>query len=128
MAKFINITPNLTINIDSIYSIEQVEIDNTPIINDWIASRDEIIQEFIKENKGYEFEFGDGIKYLIKEDINDYTKEEYDTLMEYVIDLVVRKIGVCPEQKSYNYVVILSTGVKVNISKKRFEEIKKCIL
>lgn len=113
MAKFIKINNNLSINIDSIYSIAYEttdDIENKEEVEEFETKLNDYCSElpYLEVSPGVMWRPGFG-KYL----------EEYNNrYCELLQKVVTENIGVIPE-KIYrkNYYLILTNGTKVNIDK-----------
>lgn len=124
MAKFIKINNNLSINIDSIYSIAYETTDD-------IENKEEIEDFEIKLNN-----YCSELPYLEVEpgvmwrpDSEEYKKykykEDYDErYCELLTPLIIENVGEIPEKIYHkNYYLILTNGTKVNIDKVIYDKI-----
>lgn len=113
--KFIWITPNYRVNIDSIFSMERRESDKpSQEYKEWLNKYEEFLtginndnSKFLEYIKGY-----DNVNHLSTEDI----------IKEYAI----LNIGNPPELE-YTYWLILCTGITVKLGKDKFEAINRII-
>ena len=120
MAKFIKINNNLSINIDSIYSISK-EVDDKKILNiEDIAIWNEKFSDYIEEisNKGIPpvIEIKPNVMYQlgISPESEEYNILYYNKLKESIVN----EIGYEPKPVYYEgYYLLLTNGTKVNIDK-----------
>ena len=120
MAKFIKINNNLSINIDSIYSISK-EVDDKKILNiEDIAIWNEKFSDYIEEisNKGIPpvIEIKPNVMYQlgISPESEEYNILYYNKLKERIVN----EIGYEPKPVYYEgYYLLLTNGTKVNIDK-----------
>ena len=117
--KIIQINENLKINIEQIYSLEYS--DNKNDIIQWKNKYDKYLDQFTKDpitlqisdNKIFKPDFS---KENNKEDLKLYSK----ALNEHILTI----IGICPELNK-KYSIILSTGLKVNVSQDIYDKINE---
>lgn len=123
MAKFIKINNNLSINIDSIYSIAYEttdDIENKEEVEEFETKLNEYCSElpYLEVSPGMMWRPGSG-RYL----------EEYNNrYCELLQKMVTENIGVIPE-KIYrkNYYLILTNGTKVNIDKIIYDKLMEIV-
>jgi hypothetical protein len=117
MAKFIRINDNLSINIDSIYSIASEatnELENIEDIQKF-KNKAERFKEELKVNLP-ELEIKPGILY--KPDKDGIIEEYYDSYLEKLQIYITSTLGEEPDYVyKTNYYLYLVNGTKVNIDK-----------
>lgn len=126
MAKFIKINNNLSINIDSIYSISK-EVDDKKILNiEDIAIWNEKFSDYIEEisNKGIPpvIEIKPNVMYQlgISQESEEYNILYYNKLKESIVN----EIGYEPKPVYYEgYYLLLTNGTKVNIDKVIYDKL-----
>lgn len=126
MAKFIKINNNLSINIDSIYSISK-EVDDKKILNiEDIAIWNERFSDYIEElsNKGIPpvIEIKPNVMYQlgISPESEEYNILYYNKLKESIVN----EIGYEPKPVYYEgYYLLLTNGTKVNIDKVIYDKL-----
>ena len=126
MAKFIKINNNLSINIDSIYSISK-EVDDKKILNiEDIAIWNEKFSDYIEEisNKGIPpvIEIKPNVMYQlgISPESEEYNILYYNKLKESIVN----EIGYEPKPIYYEgYYLLLTNGTKVNIDKVIYDKL-----
>lgn len=126
MAKFIKINNNLSINIDSIYSISK-EVDDKKILNiEDIAIWNEKFSDYIEEisNKGIPpvIEIKPNVMYQlgISPESEEYNILYYNKLKESIVN----EIGYEPKPVYYEgYYLLLTNGTKVNIDKVIYDKL-----
>jgi len=123
MAKFIKINDNLSINIDSIYSIAYE-------ITDDIENNEEVEEFETKLNSYYSelpyLEVRPGVMWRpgSKKYVEDYDNRYRELLQE----IITENIGIIPERIYHkNYYLILTNGTKVNIDKIIYDKIMEIV-
>ena len=135
--KFVWINGIYRVNINAIFSLEKRAKDNTSEYNRWKEEYDyymnlydeqeiEIWDNDIDENtKEIEDEFAvEPKKYFPPTDPTPEEKLQWD---EFKKNYIYTVIGDPPDFWTYEYWIILSTGLKVEIAKDKFEYINKVI-
>lgn len=119
--KIVKINNNLKINIEQIYSLEH--IDNSEDIRDWEKQYNDLMNEYaddppmlaIDDSTLYKPQYGVEND---KESLDKY----YEALNEHILEI----LGIKPQYiEKYN--VILSTGLKINVSKLIYDKIDKIL-
>jgi len=119
--KFIWITENYRVNIDSIFSLEKRVVKSSEWSN-WKTQYNNIVNE-------YQQSFAP----LIDEDNNiielnhNSNQEDIEKYSKLLMNKIIERIGNPPEEYTETYILILQTGLKVNITKDKFEAINKII-
>lgn len=115
--KFIWLTNNYRVNLESIFSLERKYIPNNNEIAEWYnnynASKNDILTNGIH--------FGE-FNFEVK-DPDNLTDDEQKFIHNYIIDI----IGETPDKYIIEYYIILSTGLKMQISKDKFDIINETI-
>jgi hypothetical protein len=119
--NFVWITENYRVNIESIFSLEHQINESDEYIN-WKNNYQNLTEEYKKTFKPIIDDDGN----IVTID-NNSSKEEIYNYSKLIIKEVLKIIGNPPERYSEIYVVILQTGLKIIISKDKFEEINKII-
>ena len=119
---FVWITNDYRVNISSIFSLQKIECTNNEQINNWSKKYNDFIS--VPENF-VELEVDDDVYWSPVS--GTHVPDEYiETYAKKFNDYVESQIGPKP-QNTYKYVIITNTGVKINISKNKFDEINKII-
>ena len=111
--KFIWLTENYRVNIDSIFSLERKYIENIEAVKAWYDS--------------YQTWKDDIIVHGIHTDTIDIDIDDIDNNHQIIDSYIKNMIGECPLGYTIEYYIILSTGVKVNISEDKFNVINEAI-
>jgi len=137
--KFVWINDIYRVNINAIFSLEKRAKDNSEIYNRWWEDYNYYMNLYDEQ----EIEIWDDRYNSI--DITDETNETIDKFPirysapinptseektkwdEFKKKYIYTIIGKCPEFWTYEYWIILSTGLKVEIAKDKFEYINKVI-
>lgn len=119
---FVWINNDYRVNISSIFSLQRIESTDNEQLNNWSKKYNEFIS--VPENF-IELEVDNGV-YWSPINGAKMPDEYVEIYAEKFNDYVESQIGPRP-QNTYKYVIITNTGVKVNISKNKFDEINKII-
>jgi len=119
--KIIKINDNLKINIENLYSLEKTSNQNE--INIWEESYKELINEYAKdppmliigEEDFYKPEYGENID---NEKLSKYT----NALNKHIVEIIGEK-----PIYTETYLIILNTGLKVNVDESIYNKINKCL-
>ena len=119
--RFVWINENYRVNIESIFSLERRYVLNEDF-KIWAQQYEQLIEEYktnlppIKDEEG-----------IVHKVSNNSSQEDIQLYSKLIKDEIYDKIGEQPNEYNYTYCIILSTGVKVNISQDKYEEINKII-
>lgn len=119
---FVWINNEYRVNISSIFSLQKIECKNDEALNNWSQKYNEFVS--VPENF-IELEVDDDV-YWSPISGTSIPDEYIETYAEKFNDYVESQIGPKP-QTTYKYVIITNTGIKINISKNKFNEINKII-
>lgn len=123
MSKFIWITSTYRINIDSIFSLQEVNMGINPLWEEWNENYNEISDK-IWPNDIKEIKIDSEI-YNINDIIED--DETYDKIKEIIHQKIIEKIGEEPQKYIYEYHCITTTGINVILSKEKYNLINEYI-
>ena len=127
MAKFIKINDNLSINVDSIYSIASEvtnELSNIEEIQKF-RNKAERFKDELKTNLP-ELEIKPGIMY--KPDKDGIVEEYYDSYLEKLQVYITTTLGQEPDYiYKINYYLYLLNGTKVNIDKTIYNKLMELV-
>ena len=115
--KFYWVTDNYRVNLESIFSLEKKYVDNSSAIKDWENAFQYWIDE-IKENGLHTMDYD--IEILDESNIN---QEDANIIYQYIIG----NIGEKPKENEIEYYIILSTGIKVQLSEDKYQKINELI-
>ena len=115
--KFYWITDNYRVNLESIFSLEKKYVDNSSAIKDWENAFQYWIDE-IKEKGLHTMDYD--IEILDDSNIN---QEDANIIYQYIIS----NIGEKPKEYEIEYYIILSTGIKVQLSEDKYQKINELI-
>ena len=115
--RFYWVTDNYRVNLENIFSLEKKYVDNSSAIKDWENAFQYWIDE-IKE-KGLHTMDHD-IEILDDSNIN---QEDANIIYQYIIG----NIGEKPKEYEIEYYIILSTGIKVQLSEDKYQKINELI-
>ena len=119
--NFVWITENYRVNIESIFSMEH-RVFNNPRYGEWKNNYEKLLNSYetsmipLKKEDGTFLEIN---KFSPPEDIKLYA--------ELITNEIFDKIGPTPDEYTDSYIIILSTGLKIEIVKDKFEAINKMI-
>jgi len=119
--KFVWITENYRVNVDSIFSLEKRVVKSSEWSN-WKTQYNDIVNE-------YQQSFAP----LIDEDNNIIelnnasSQEDIEKYSKLLMNKIIERIGNPPEEYVETCILILQTGLKINITKDKFEAINKII-
>ena len=113
--KFFWITDKYRININCIFSLEDKETNNTNDYRDWIASYEECLDNIKSDEE------------ILKTIISDLKDDSQSVVEEALNKYIYSKIGEPPEESIHEYSVILTNGVRVKISKYKYDKINELI-
>ena len=119
--KFIKLTNNYRINIESIFSLEHQYLKNKEY-DEWKSNYDNLLDAYQKSLIPLKKENGELLK--ISENSSEEDIKEYAQL---IAEEIYDKIGEEPEKYKDNYQIILSTGLKISISKDKFDAINNAL-
>ena len=103
--KFVRLSPELTVNLASIYAV-QVVISKNPDYDVWMEKSDEYVKRFCAD---YVKEHLDEFKE------NKVTDETLASLAVTARDLSVEEFGECPSETVERYLVITASGINVYV-------------
>ena len=115
--KFYWVTDNYRVNLESIFSLEKKYVDNSSAIKDWENAFQYWIDE-IKEKGLHTMDYD--IEILDDSNIN---QEDANIIYQYIIS----NIGEKPKEYEIEYYIILSTGIKVQLSEDKYQKINELI-
>lgn len=119
MAKFIKINDNLSINIDSIYSIAYEttnELENSEEVEEYENKLNEYCYElpYLEVSPGVMWRPG----------MREHSENYNDRYCELLTPIITENVGKIPERIYHkNYYLILTNGTKVNIDKVIYDKI-----
>ena len=115
--KFVWLTDNYRVNLESIFSLEQKYIDNSESVIAWKNSYNDWQTEIYT--------------YGIHNDNIDLDITDIDNISDdnkLIIDNYIKgMLGECPNIYKTEYYIILSTGVKLQIAQDKFFKINEAI-
>ena len=124
---FVWITENYRVNINAIFSLEKRGKDNSAAYNTWLQGYQNNL-EYFSENpiEVWDDENETMIKYDANYDFSNNDQfENYDEFkVRYIVDNIM---GPEPPLWTYEYWIILSTGIKMQIAQDKFEHINDII-
>lgn len=104
-SKFVWITDDYRVNVDSIFSLQRIKKDETDDHAIWQDKHDIMIANIEDEYKDI---------------LTDETKSEKEKTDQIVKD-ICEDLGPEPEKWEYEYVVITQTGLKITITKDKYD-------
>ena len=119
--KFIWLTKNYRINIESIFSLEKQYIVN-PLLKEWVDKYSQLLESYKKNLPPLPDDNGQ-----FHQLTNESNEEDIKLYSELISEAIYDKIGEKPDEYVIKYVVILSTGIKINIPEDKYNEINKII-
>ena len=119
--KFVWITENYRVNIDSIFSLENRKIESSEFKR-WTAEYNDIVKEY-QETLSPLIDEDDNIIELN----NESSQEDIEKYSKLLMKKIIERIGNPPEEFIESCTLILQTGLKVNITKDKYDAINKII-
>ena len=119
MGNFIELSPGYIVNIDSIFSLQDHEVKDERSASEWQRNYDELRAWYLKELPEIEYEG----ETLTASD----NKEALEKYAKGVHSQIISQIGNPEDSITHEYIIILLTGVKLLITKEKFELINNYI-
>lgn len=119
--NFVWLTDNYRVNIESIFSLEHQYIKN-PKYNEWKLKYENLLNSYKSQLIPLKKDDGEFLKLT-----SNSTKEDIELYAQLIADEIYDKIGETPDEYNDYYQIILSTGLKIGITKDKFDIINKII-
>lgn len=122
--KFVNISDDYKVNLDAIFSIERRIIPNREECENYNAKLEQISEEITANPPWLEC---NGETYNPVHDTNAKENPLYEIYSQELKKYLYSQIGEQPPLYKYEYYIIMSTGVKLQISQTKYDAIIECI-
>lgn len=122
--KFVEITENYRVNVESIFSLERRIVPNQDACNEYDTRLQEVTEEAASNPPQL---MCNGELYSPIYDPNAKTNPQYEEYAKQLKTWMIERIGEQPPLYVYENYVVLATGLKVQLSDSKYEAILKAV-